>query len=363
MSFVTRVLSLAALTTLGVFGTAGARADSFSAILPPGATFSSTVGINGGVVIGNYNDASGAYGFTYDGTTYTTINAGDNFNQITGFSGSTLVGYRGTSGSQRGFVYDGSGYTILAYPGAMDTQAMAVNSAGKVVGQYSNISGSTSSYVWSGGSSYAAVSDPSAVYGTYATGFLNSGAVFGTYYDASYSQHAFVYDGSTYTNFDVPGSQGTFIVDDNAGGMVAGYYNDGSYKSHGFLYDGTSFTFLNYPGANNGTVITGITDDGKVIGYYRDLSYTTHGFLYDGSSFVSVDDPSAAHGSLLAGIEGNVLVGTSYGPTYHGTGFEATLDRSGGPTAVPAPASVWGGAVLMAALAIARRRRGAARVA
>ncbi len=60
------------------------------------------------------------------------------------------------------------------------------------------------------------------------------------------------------------------------GGNIAGLYFDSLNKIHGFLYDGTSYSTLDIPGSTE-TIAYGI-DGGNIVGSYFD-STGAHGFV------------------------------------------------------------------------------------
>jgi probable HAF family extracellular repeat protein len=73
----------------------------------------------------------------------------------------------------------------------------------------------------------------------------------------------------TFTILDVPGSSNASAIalGINAAGQIVGSYSDAAYLHHGFLYDQGSYTTLDVPGANY-THASGINDSGQVVGYY-----------------------------------------------------------------------------------------------
>ena len=96
----------------------------------------------------------------------------------------------------------------------------------------------------------------------------------------------------TYTQIDVPGSQGTFCFGiDTAGDVVGAYYDDAG-QIHGVLLSGGTYTTIDYPGAP-GTELTGINDMGQIVGLTT--SNPPIGFLYDivTQSFATISYPRA----------------------------------------------------------------------
>jgi hypothetical protein len=100
--------------------------------------------------------------------------------------------------------------------------------------------------------------------------------VVGEYIDGSGHQYGFLYNGSSYTTLNVPGSYGT-IACGVSGNNIVGCYQTTSGQVDAFLYNGTSYTTLNIPGDDGNAQAWGISGN-KIVGYYYDGSYTV-GFL------------------------------------------------------------------------------------
>ena len=73
----------------------------------------------------------------------------------------------------------------------------------------------------------------------------------------------------SFTILDVPGSSKASAValGINASGQIVGSYYDAAYIHHGFLYDQGGYTTLDVPGSNY-THASGINDSGQIVGYY-----------------------------------------------------------------------------------------------
>lgn len=208
----------------------------------------------------------------------------------------------------------------------------------------------------------------------------------GTYQDAGFNTHGFLYDGTTFTTINPPGAIQTDVAA-VSGDNVVGYYFGGgdqhaflynaasgsytkldppnsasSYASgvsgqtvvgvfsgsdqsgwHSFVYDGSTLTVLDAPGGFD-TTVTGIAGD-RIVGSYRTAENPTgdgslsHGFLYNGSTFTTIDVPGAVN-TRVTGVTEDAVFGTydsesgavnSFTTTYHfrydGTTF-TTLGRS-----------------------------------
>lgn len=120
-------------------------------------------------------------------------------------------------------------------PQRQAAQAYGINSAGQVVGNYVDGTG-THGFLFSG-SAYTTIDDPFAAPGqTFAHGINDSGEIVGYYYDAHGLAHGFFDNGGTFTNIDDSlGTKGTFAEGVNNLGEVVGYYVDSSGATHGFL--------------------------------------------------------------------------------------------------------------------------------
>ena len=122
---------------------------------------------------------------------------------------------------------DGSTFNDVDFPGATDTQAIDVNDAGTIVGDY---------------------------------------------FDAASVEHGFVSSGGTFTAIDFPGAKSTAVGGINANGDVVGGYTDTAGVTHGFLLSGGVFTPLNFPLASSTTAF-GINDNGDIAGLVHRLRW------------------------------------------------------------------------------------------
>src|SRR5919201_54702 len=116
--------------------------------------------------------------------------------------------------------------------------------------------------------------------GTNARGINDAGQIVGVYFDASNSEHSFLYSAGTFTTLAEP-SGTTIAFGINDAGQTVGEYEDVTGDAHGFLYSGGTFTTLDNPSASTGTLALGINDAGQIVGYYTDVS-SAHAFLYSG---------------------------------------------------------------------------------
>ncbi len=208
-------------------------------LVDPGDSIGSHVsGINRyGAAVGGYcptgcNIQAGVHGFLYQSgkltnidyplpNTTTTANGINDLGQIVGgyCPNSTVCPAGAFSPAFFGFLDDNGVFTSLLYPGALDTQANAINNTGQIVGIYD-------------------IND---------TG-----------------PHSYLYADGLYTNIDYPGSNYTVASAINNAGVVAGLYAD-QITIHGFTYSNGIFTSIDAPGGY-ATTVTGINDRGDIVG-------------------------------------------------------------------------------------------------
>jgi hypothetical protein len=184
------------------------------------------------------------------------------------------------------------------------TYPQAINPAGVITGYYYDAGGVPHGFLHTRNGfpsfdpkgSLATLAGPlgTTLYGSKAFGINPAGAITGYYYDAGGVPHCFLRspDGSTFTNVDPTGSQGSNDQDPiviNPAGAIAGNYFDGNTGStRGFVraskppnaftaFDGSSQV------GSNGTLPTAINPKGEITGWYQDGTnfYLTRGFLRD----------------------------------------------------------------------------------
>src|SRR5258708_33396290 len=85
-----------------------------------------------------------------DGT-FTTVAAPDPFYSPKGINDSGQIVGNIERGLQRGFVYSDGVFTTIDFPGALQTQALAINAAGEVFGEYETDDGHTHPFLYQAG--------------------------------------------------------------------------------------------------------------------------------------------------------------------------------------------------------------------
>jgi subtilisin family serine protease len=232
-------------------------------------------------------------------------------------------------------------FEIIDAPGAVRTEASAINDTGQIVGSFLDSTGATHGFLRDTDLSFTIIDVPGATVpvGTLASGINNAGQIVGTFGDVR-GDHGFLRntDGS-FTTFDHPdGIVGfTSASGINNRGQIVGSFSDAGPR-HGFLLSGGSFTTINVRdmfGNVLDTNASGINNAGQIVGSFRDLFF--RGFLRDTSgSFTMIDVPGGfqteAFGINGTGqIVGGFLTSTtgSHGFLLSGSSF-TTFDVPGG---------------------------------
>lgn len=213
---------------------------AFSPLDHPSATDTEVYGIsNNGLIVGKwYNSSGSAYIFVRSSSgIFTTIYPPDDPYGIN--SNRTVVGSYNDAAGTHGFVFSGGGLITLDYPGATETMAWGINDKGKVAGEYwsppENNRIKIHGFVVTGSnfSNFTTIDYPG-VNSCYASGVNNNGQVAGAYTDLTGGSHGFVYSGGNFTTLDYPGAKDTWANGINDNGDVVGGWWDGDYY-HGFL--------------------------------------------------------------------------------------------------------------------------------
>jgi probable HAF family extracellular repeat protein len=158
---------------------------------------------------------------------------------------------------------------------------------------------------------YTQINPPGSIF-TLANGIDAGGDVVGSYEDASYVTHAFLFHNGSYTTVDYPGAQLTYFdgINDLGTQIVGGT------ESSGFQYNVQTQTFsalINYPGSSY-TAATAINSAGIIVGYYADKNgghETEYGFELVGSTFSSISPPRATSTQAFGVTESGIVVGNS----------------------------------------------------
>ncbi len=236
--------------------------------------------------------------------------------------------------------------TTFDYPGPGNlTLPQKINKRGDIVGEYIDSSGVVRGFVrFSDGSYSAPIVDPNDTVGfTEGRGINNPRTVAGDYVISDGTVHSFLLSGTTFTEYDVPGTVQTNLLSINEPGdltgafdpdgsgifqafidrhgtitaysvpgaagtfayemnkkLTVGYYIDGSGILHGQYRDANgALHFPIDPPGSTATVLFGLNNRNWVVGRYADSAGATHGlFLNPPNTFITFDYPGSTFTSL-----------------------------------------------------------------
>lgn len=188
-------------------------------------------------------------------------------------------------------------FVTLDYPlaGVTDTEAVAINPSGVIVGRYYTGTRVSHGFMLVDGV-YTSIDYPGALTSDYKgtdVEWINAnGTVSGTYYAADGTQKAYTLRKGVYTTIAAPGATETFGFGISDSGIVTGPQCACSFETaSGYMYSQGVFTPINYPGAV-GTMPTMLITPSLVVGAFWDGS-NYHGFYYYNGAFQKVDHPGA----------------------------------------------------------------------
>ena len=263
-------------------------------------------------------------------------------------SASIAGGVLPSSGNYASFVRKGGLTTVLSPPFPDLNTAFDINGAGTVVGQYTACTNAAScadhAYRFNG-VSYSTIDFPGA-HITDPWSINNAGVVAGTY-SLGYGPYlGYVMNTAGFITIQVPGSSDTYVYGINDAGLMVGSYQIGGGKQHGFIYDGAVFTTVDAPGGGVvETVLRDINDAGQIVGSFSD-GITGHSFVLTGSTMTEFLFPGQPPLSLNGINNLGQIVGTETNADGDLIGFLASP--------VPEPP-----VILLFALGVLGLRRGA----
>jgi len=189
-----------------------------------------------------------------------------------------------------------------------------INERGDVVGEFIDSNGVTRGFVrFSDGSFSDPIVDPNDTVGfTEGRGINNSRTIAGDYAISDGTLHSFFLSGSTFTEYDVPGTVQTNLLSINdPGDFTGGFDPDGSGVFQAFVGRGGTLTTFSVPGSLS-TFAYEINNNKKlVVGYYIDSAGILHGYYRDrnGALHFPIDPPGSV-GTVLFGVDNkNEVVG------------------------------------------------------
>ncbi len=209
-------------------------------------------------------------------------------------------------------------FTTLDFPGAAFTQALGINNADQIVGVYTDSTGKSHAFLYSGGAfTTLTINIPGVtITNSTAAGINNLGQIVG-YVDASGVTHGFLLSGGTATTIDVPGANFTNPLGINDSGQIVGRYCSACFFgiAAGFLFSGGSFqTIPAAPGALfSATDAQGINNSGQIVGAFETGDGRVHGYLFSSGTFTTIDFPGVPGNAALGLNNSGQIVGSDFG--------------------------------------------------
>jgi hypothetical protein len=186
------------------------------------------------------------------------------------------------------------------FPGAVNTQATAINSSGEIVGRYYKADGSQHGFLLTHGL-FASVNVPGAIW-TDVTWVNTASQIVGSY-NAGNGNRGFLLSAGQYTTIDYAGLANTvaFGISDN--GAIVGVGSDNSGQNWiGYLLTNGKFSPVAFPGSSISFQAPTMLQGGPIVGGYVDNVHV-RGYLLVGTTFQTLDCPGATGGIFLSGID------------------------------------------------------------
>lgn len=189
------------------------------------------------------------------------------------------------------------------------TVARKISNDRRLAGEVTGENNRTVGFQWNGPRT---LSDPIIYPGASITDLLSinsSGRICGTFYDGL-DDHGFFYDGTAFTQYDVPGQKDTVIYDENDGGDFVGTYG----STEGFANFGGVLAQISVPESVYTTPL-GINDHREIVGTASDQHATTGGFYRDagGTVMFPIYFPDGMGVTDLADInDQDIIVGSTF---------------------------------------------------
>jgi hypothetical protein len=190
----------------------------------------------------------------------------DGFTELTSIDSSRLVvgAYEPPGVTVYGLFLNGGSYFSYFVPGYNGTWANGISDSGLVVGVCAGPEPYSTAWAYTSRAGYRTFVPPGAV-SAGATAANSAGEVVGWYSDGS-SVHGFLRDANeNFTTLDYPGALSTYLTGISDTGVIAGYYYADFYQ--GFLLQSGVYSTVNVPGQFN-VELGQINKNGWFVGSY-----------------------------------------------------------------------------------------------
>lgn len=209
-------------------------------------------------------------------------------------------------------------FTYIEIPGNTFMAPFTPTGQGTTAGFYNDSEGGQHGFLWRDGQVSYLIT-PTANTFAPASGINNHGQVVGSIVNPDGSNTPYIYsvqEGTWTVLPDVPNLPLLGNQSINNAGIVVGSGFEGTLGNVGYIWDGTSYSFFTVPGADEsggvGTFPMGMNDRGQICGQFQDLQGNVHGFIKDGSRYIAVDVPGADQTWCIAMNNHEDVVGVYY---------------------------------------------------
>jgi len=229
--------------------------------------------------------AAGGYVFTTIEVPGSTVTVASSIDLM-----SRVVGYYTDDTGTHGFLYSNGSYSKIDYPGAGWTVIFGINNTGQFVGAYgaSDARAGRHGFIFAGGG-FSSFDVPGSIT-TIGRGINNRGQIAGEYLGPDGSRHGFRLSGGNYAGIEVPQSGGGSASGINDSGQIVGAAGSGS--GDAFLFDGAAYSKIEFPN-NNFTTLWGLNNVGDIVGQIDNPQSAYRGFMYSGGAYTVIDFPDS----------------------------------------------------------------------
>ena len=253
---------------------------NFTTVAIPGAGFTGVEGVNtAGNMVGFYGASSNGpfHSFMLSGGIFTYFDYPGQSTQAYGINDAGLVS--GTAGDLdvRGFLYDGTTFTTLQHGNDTATFVFHLDNAGDAVGG-TGTPGVTIAFEWTNGQFEKLAPHRSNVY-VFNTGINNLGEVVG-WTTSGLAINSYTYQQGKFHKIDIPGANQIEAWGVNDNGIVVGWYGVSGGCFCGFALLNQKLLSFEYPGAAV-TIARGINSAGQIVGEYTIDNVSYFGFYTD----------------------------------------------------------------------------------
>jgi probable HAF family extracellular repeat protein len=273
--------------------------------------------------------ATSSYATTYTVTPFSIDHAVQTNPIAINASGTVVGNWQNVTGGYHSFSMTAAGQvTHIVPPNAANTLVAGINKAGTTVGSFVDTNGARHGFIDAAGT-YTQI-DVSGAIATGVSGINDSGTVVGTSIDDNGIITNFTYTNGTFTTLPTNSSYGPIAIGIDNAGDVAGYYEQAPAHEAAWRCVKGVVTQMHYPKGAFYSQAMGIARNGVVIGQVAFLNGDEAGFTYLPSGRVIVSQAPGSTDSFFIGInKAGTKVGASFNTARQGTAF---IDQNGSYT-------------------------------